>query len=158
MASAYSPLSSRFASAEPFNRRVVSDTLALHPTEPKGRKASPDGARVWRQPTRHFRADSHPSGDRTGEWSPTHSRSTGTSTAGRPARTGVAIGNVAGGGLPALVNLLHTDVISPSGIGFTLALIGARAGALLELGAALLSSSGRKKKVRFRRNPSPPTA
>ena len=76
MASAYSPPSGRFASVVPSNRRVVSDTLALHPTEPKDRKAPPHGARAWRQPTRHFRTDSHPSCNPTGEWSPTHSRST----------------------------------------------------------------------------------
>ena len=73
---AYSPLQRRFATDRPTIRRVVCDTLALHKSAPKGLKAPPHGARVWRKPTRHFGGDSQPTDQRSGEWSATHSRST----------------------------------------------------------------------------------
>jgi hypothetical protein len=52
-------------------------------------------------------------------------------------------------------NPFQSPILEPDS---PLAAIFARAEVLLGLGVALPGSSGRKKKVRFRRNPSPPTA
>jgi hypothetical protein len=76
-----------------------------------------------------------------------HEASPGSGEATGPPETAPVTGS--------LVSLAGSD---PFPTGFSLALIGARAEALHELGVALPGPSGRKKKVRFRRNPSPPTA
>ena len=79
---AYSLVSRRFAPAGRSIRRVVSDTLALHPSRTLGPHGTqkpivpaPRSASMAK-PTRLLRGDSHPLGGQSGEWSATHSRST----------------------------------------------------------------------------------
>ncbi len=92
----------------------------------------------FREPARHACLPFRPSGK---PWIGRCNRPAGDSTGSRQL------------GEPGRIRSLPN---APSGTGFSLALIGAWAEALLELGVALPGPLGRKKKVRFRRNPSPP--